>query len=127
MECSKGTYIRSLCRDIGEALGCGGCMESLERIRACGIEAKDCITLAGISEAVKRGDIGKHILPTDFFYKDCTAMTVSGDEEKRVRNGNIFSVSGKEAGRYRVYLEDGTFAALYDIKGREAKLCRMFL
>ena len=127
VECSKGTYIRSLCRDIGESLGLGGCMESLERTRACGIDSKDCLTLSQIEEAAGKGELSDHILPIDRFYDGLEKLTVSGETEKRVRNGNRFRISDRASGRYRVYLSDGLFAALYDIDDGEAKLCRMFL
>ncbi|MCR5236356.1 MAG: tRNA pseudouridine(55) synthase TruB [Lachnospiraceae bacterium] len=128
VECSKGTYIRSLCRDIGEKLGCGACMESLSRIIACGLSEEQCITLAKAEEIVHSGgDIGDFILPIDHFYADCEKMEVSGVLDKYVRNGNKFAAKDALDGRYRIYLEDGTFAALYDIKDGEARPCRMFL
>lgn len=127
VECSKGTYIRSLCRDIGDSLGCGGCMESLVRTRACGIGSDECLTLSEIEELAAKGLIGEHIIPIDRFYGELGEIRVSGVEEKLVRNGNIISVKDRGPGRYRVYLEDGTFAALYDVKDGEARLCRMFL
>lgn len=127
VECSRGTYIRSLCRDIGDSLGCGGCMESLIRTRACGIGADECITLSRIEELTAKGVIGEYVIPIDRFYGELGEIKVSGVEEKLVRNGNIIPVNDREPGRYRVYLEDGTFAALYDVKDGEARLCRMFL
>ena len=128
VECSKGTYIRSLCRDIGEKLGCGAAMEALERIRACGIDVKDCLTLSEIETAVHEGaGIEKHILPIEHFFMDHPEIRVYGQTEKLVRNGNGFLSPDTEPGKYRVYLEDGTFAALYDIDNGEARLCRLFL
>lgn len=128
VECSKGTYIRSLCRDIGEKLGCGAVMESLVRTKACGIEIKDCYTLGEIEDTVRNGrDIMTRIIPVDHFYKDCGELKVSSRIEKFVRNGNRFRITGMPSGRYRVYLEDGTFAAVYDIDSDEARLCRLFL
>lgn len=127
-DCSKGTYIRSLCRDIGEKLGCGGAMESLVRTRACGITSDECLTLSEVEDIMHEGrDISEHILPIDHFYMECTGLSVTGQTEKFVKNGNSFRISDTASGRYRVYLEDGTFAALYDIKDGEARLCRMFL
>ncbi|MBO5552490.1 MAG: tRNA pseudouridine(55) synthase TruB [Lachnospiraceae bacterium] len=128
VECSKGTYIRSLCRDIGARLGCQAAMESLERIRACGIDAADCLTLSEIERLVHEGDgIEGHILPVDHFFMELPEIRVSGQREKLVRNGNKFKAGNIRSGRYRVYLEDGAFAALYDIDNGEAVLCRLFL
>ena len=128
VECSKGTYIRSLCRDIGEKLGCGAVMESLIRTRACGIDVKDCLTLSQIEAAVNEGPgIERHILPIEHFFMENPEIRVYGHTEKLVRNGNGFLSPDIEPGKYRVYLEDGTFAALYDIDNGEARLCRLFL
>ncbi|MCR5748020.1 MAG: tRNA pseudouridine(55) synthase TruB [Lachnospiraceae bacterium] len=127
VECSKGTYIRSLCRDIGEALGVGAAMESLKRIKAAGIDISDCMTLSEIEEKTKNDSIKERLLPIDSFYKEEGRYDADVIQEKYIRNGNSFVCRGVEDGRYRVYLPDGTFAALYDIKKNEARLCRYFL
>ncbi len=127
VECSKGTYIRSLCRDIGEVLGTGAAMESLERVRAAGVEASECLTLSDIEDRVSDGSLGEYILPIEHFYEDAGRLDISPDLEKAVRNGNRLSCRGTADGIYRVYLPDGTFAAVYEIKKGEARLCRYFL
>ena len=61
--CSKGTYIRTLCHDIGQKLGCGGCMEELLRTRSGNFVWEDSMTLdAGIEEAVRNGTIGDRVI-----------------------------------------------------------------
>jgi tRNA pseudouridine55 synthase len=127
VECSKGTYIRSLCRDAGEKLGVGAAMERLERIRACGIDRDDCVTIDRIEEMMKDGGVEGLVIPIERFYSDCGSLTASQTEEKLIRNGNRFRRDGTEDGTYRVYLPDGTFAAVYEIKNGDAKLCRFFL
>ena len=129
VECSKGTYIRSLCRDIGAKLGCGAAMESLVRIKACGIDIDKCLTLSEIEKIVPEGgDLGENIIPIDRFFMKYPPIRVMGRDEKLVRSGNKFRREGKVPGRYRVYLRDLTFAALYDVnKKGEARLCRLFL
>ena len=127
VRCSKGTYIRSLCRDIGERLTCGAAMESLVRLEAAGIGIDECITIAQVEEMLRNGeDIRSMIYPVEHFFMDCKRLDISGRDERFVRNGNRFR-SGAHDGRYRVYLPDGTFAALYDIHDGEARLCRLFL
>ncbi|MBQ9444767.1 MAG: tRNA pseudouridine(55) synthase TruB [Lachnospiraceae bacterium] len=128
VECSKGTYIRSLCRDAGEKLGCGASMQSLVRTRACGISIDDCMTLDEI-EKLAHDPLwqGSSVIPAEHFFMDLADITVSGTDEKFVKNGNKLKVRGLARGRYRVYLSDGTFAALYDVDGEEARLCRLFL
>ena len=125
--CSKGTYIRSLCRDAGEKLGCGGAMEKLVRTGAAGIEIEECLTLSEIGSLLKEGGLEERIRPIDSFYADCRKLRITGRDEKAVRNGNKLFLRDTADGRYRVYLQDGTFAAIYDIKDGEAKLCRFFL
>ncbi len=126
-ECSKGTYIRSLCRDIGEKLGVGAAMESLKRTRAAGISISDCLTLSEIEDRTKAGNIREHVIPIDQFYKEADRYDADTDQERLIRNGNRFSCRGIKNGMYRVYLPDGTFAALYEMKDEEAILCRFFL
>ena len=127
VECSKGTYIRALCRDIGEVLGVGAAMESLERTRAAGIGAAECLTLSEIEAKVSDGSISEHILPIEHFYMDAGRLDAGDGLVKAIRNGNRFSCRGTADGIYRVYLPDGIFAAVYEIKNGEAKLCRYFL
>ena len=127
VDCSKGTYIRSLCRDLGIKLGIGASMESLVRTRACGIGINECLTLKEIEDRVASYEgIEGILLPPDHFFSDLESFTVSGQTEKMVRNGNIFKVSGMSDGRYRVYLSDGSFAGIYGVTGSEARLCRSF-
>ncbi len=127
VDCSKGTYIRSLCRDLGAKLGAGASMESLIRTKACGIGITECLTLKEIEDRVVSGEgIEGILLPPDHFFRELDSFSVSGQTEKMVRNGNIFKVSGKPDGRYRVYLSDGSFAGIYSIAGSEARLCRSF-
>lgn len=107
--CSKGTYIRTLCHDIGEELGCGGCMSSLRR-SAAGIFS--------ISEAHRLEDIiadaenaKDYLLPVDRLFSDIPPVTLSGKQEKLFRNGVRISYSA-EGEKFRVYSESGEFLAL---------------
>ncbi len=89
--CQKGTYIRSLCRDIGEKAGCGACMESLVRTRVGEFTLDKAHTLSRISGLAESGDISRIITPVDSCFKDFPSVTVSGRAETLVRNGNMFS------------------------------------
>lgn len=127
VSCSKGTYIRSLCRDVGDVLNTGGAMLELKRTAACGIDIESTHTLSEIEEMAKDcSELAKHILPIDRFYEGYGKITVSGDDKKRVRNGNTFCRKCPD-GMYRVYLDDGEFAAVYEIRNGEARICRYFL
>lgn len=90
VHCSKGTYIRTLCHDIGEKLGCGGCMEELVRTRVASFEQKDALRLSEIERLVKTNEILPYILSVDCLFENCDAMEASGSEdvEKRIQNGN---------------------------------------
>ncbi len=122
--CSKGTYIRTLCNDIGEALGCGGAMVDLLRIRSGAFTLKDAKTLDGIREAVRRGDLS-FVHPVDEFFPDCPKIYVGEEYAALLVNGNPLpkDLCRMYPGilRFRMYLPDGKFIGIYarrDGKGR---------
>ena len=109
VRCSKGTYVRTLCHDIGQALGCGGCMSSLRRTMAAGITLEQSVTLEQVQEG--RASL---LLPTDRFFDCHPAYTLPRSGLERLcRNGNPVPVQGLEEGcLYRVYGGDGAFLCL---------------
>ena len=110
--CSKGTYIRTLCHDIGHSLGCGGTMYSLRRTMAAGYTLAQAVTLEDVQE---RGE--DVLLPTDSIFAQYPALQLkSAKQEKRVRNGNAFTDESVPDGAYRVYGQDGTFLCLSQAK-----------
>ena len=109
--CSKGTYIRTLVHDIGQALGCGAAMSSLRRTRAGAYGEDAAHPLADVIAAAAEGGLGGMLLPTDSLFSQYPALTVSGADEKKCRNGAPVSVRVPD-GRYRVYGEDGAFLLL---------------
>ncbi len=91
--CSKGTYIRSLCRDIGEKAGCGGCMAGLVRTRVSSFKIEDGFTLSEV-EAMRDADtLLKHIVPVDEVFLHLPAFFVKKEGEKLLYNGNPISLS----------------------------------
>ncbi len=102
--CSKGTYIRTIINDIGENLGCFGCMTSLERVFSQGFELKNCQTLDEIKADT---DIEAKILPIDSLFTDYPTLQLSEKQEKMYKNGIKLSaekVSGAcNQGLYRLY------------------------
>lgn len=87
--CSKGTYIRTLCYDIGRKLGCGGCMEHLLRTRVDRFELADSLKLSQIEELRDRGEVENHVIAVDEVFAGLPAYTaVPGDGDKLVHNGN---------------------------------------
>ena len=117
VDCSKGTYIRTLCNDIGEKLGCGAVMTSLKRIRSGDFCIKDAHTLSEIEELQKKGELESIVKSVDMVFDDYPSVGVSGENNKRVINGNQLDLP-KTEDRIRVYLEDGTFAAVYEYSQR---------
>ncbi|RAZ20726.1 tRNA pseudouridine(55) synthase, partial [Klebsiella oxytoca] len=66
--CTKGTYIRTLCHDIGKKLGCGGCMESLVRTRVGRFLIEDSLTLGQVESLQSQGGLERHVVPVDGFF-----------------------------------------------------------
>ena len=108
VHCSKGTYIRTLCKDIGEALGCGGCMESLRRITAGEYTIKEAIPLQAL---IDDENPGQYLRGVDTLFLSYPAVTLTNKQELRCRNGNSFSL-GIADGTYRAYSHAGEFLML---------------
>ena len=110
--CSKGTYIRTLCKDIGEKLGCGGCMESLRRVAAGAYTIEEAIPLAALVES---DDPASYLRPVDTMFVAYPAVTLTQKQALRCRNGNSFSIDLPE-GTYRAYDENGAFLMLAKVE-----------
>lgn len=106
--CSKGVYVRTLCHDVGAALGCGGCMSALRRTAASGFTLADAVTLA---EAVERG--AALLMPTDSLFRQYAPYRIANAASERIcRCGNPLHATGTPDGIYRVYGASGEFLAL---------------
>lgn len=107
--CSKGTYIRTLCHDIGQVLGCGGTLYSLRRTKAAGFDLDRAVTL---EQVVGTADPGALLLPVDSYFDRHPALALPDEAaERKVRNGNSVPLDGMD-GVYRVYGPEGAFLAL---------------
>ena len=106
--CSKGTYIRTLCKDIGQALGCGGCMESLRRVAAGAYTINEAVPLQTLVDAQNPES---YLRAVDSMFAQYDAVTLTAKQELRCRNGNSFSIDLKD-GTYRAYGENGEFLML---------------
>lgn len=143
VSCSSGTYIRTLCYDIGEKLGCGGCMKSLLRTRVDRFHVEDALRLSELEGLMREGKIEEALLPVDVFFSACPAVYMKVETDRLVQNGNAFrredireirgesSKKGTEVERHcvRVYRSDGAFLGLYRAKdkGKEFRPEKMFL
>ena len=106
--CSKGTYVRTLCHDIGQALGCGGTLFSLRRTQSAGFTLAEAVTLEELAAAP---DPSRCLLPVDRYFSRYPVWTVGPEEEWRIRNGSPFDTEG-ESGIYRVYNQQQEFLML---------------
>lgn len=96
VRCSKGTYIRTLCHDIGQAAGCGGCMAELTRLRSGQFSLEDSLTLAQIEALAREGHLDRHILPVDAFFSELPALTLPENLDKPAHNGNALPLAGHD-------------------------------
>jgi tRNA pseudouridine55 synthase len=157
VHCSKGTYIRTLCHDIGQALGCGGCMDSLVRTKAAGFSIEDSLTLQEIEGLVQQGDLEKRMISVDRVFSSYGKAVAVSDATPLLENGNgisedfvnqIIHTSADGAGAYsengdnskengensdnsdapvRMYLADGRFVGIFEKKQGLWKPIKMFL
>lgn len=114
--CSKGTYIRALCNDIGAALGCGGCMSSLRRVGAGEFSVDSAHTLEEVIAAAEKGEAESLLLSVDSLFQSLPAFEADEPREKRVRNGNEIKTPSLSDGEYRVYSKSGEFLMLGRVK-----------
>ena len=134
VSCSKGTYIRTLCHDIGEKLGVGGCMESLLRVQVGRFVLADSSRLSEIQKAKEDGNLEKILQPIDSVFEQYRAVRIRPDQEKRLQNGNSFRKPDRlqnydDQEMVRVYDSNGHFAAVYRYveKDHEFRIVKMFL
>ena len=112
VHCSKGTYIRTLCKDIGQALGCGGCMAALRRIRAGSYTESEAVALDVLISSDRPG---QYLRGVDTMFARHPSVTLTQKQELRCRNGNSFTVDLAE-GTYRAYSQEGEFLMLAKVE-----------
>ena len=112
VHCSKGTYIRTLCKDIGQALGCGGCMAELRRVAAGSYRENEAIPL---SDLVACENPQQYLRGVDTLFAEHPAVTLTEKQALRTRNGNSFSIDLPD-GTYRAYDQAGEFLMLAKVE-----------
>ena len=123
VRCSKGTYVRTLCHDIGQALGCGGCMSSLRRTKAGGYGLDRAVTM---EEIISMDDPVACLLPVDSVFDWLPRVTVHENQLRAIYNGAAVKASGLADGPYRVYAPDGTFLMVGLAEGGTLKTVKSF-
>lgn len=132
VQCSKGTYIRTLCNDIGEKLGCGGCMEELLRTRVERFALEDAVKLDEVQKAMEEGMVDSLILPVDRIFDQYPTAKTTTQGDLLVHNGNrLFSEllqeePEAESGYVRVYDSEDTFIGLFAKKTDQLVPVKMF-
>lgn len=134
VHCSKGTYIRTLCHDIGEKLGCGGCMEKLLRTRVERFELLGARKLSQIQEFADRGKIEDVVIPVDQMFDSFSGCKVKQEADRLVHNGNFFPISLLEneaiirntGEQLRIYDSTGEFIGIFTKKGERMTPVKMF-
>lgn len=135
VSCSKGTYIRTLCHDIGEKLGCGACMEELMRTKVSRFLLKDSFRLDEISEKKEKGILQEILTPIDQMFVDYQAVTMKEKYAALVYNGNPFFRNQaeqisvlKDKEQVRVYDHNNRFIGIfrYDQEKKIFKIVKMF-
>lgn len=122
VRCSKGTYIRTLCKDLGEALGCGGCMAQLRRVSAGSYTIRQAVPLETLLESA---DPAQYLLPVDSLFASLPALTLTPNQETRCRNGNPFTRNVPD-GRYRCYGKSGEFLMLGSVRDNVMSTVKSF-
>lgn len=133
--CSSGTYIRTLCHDIGEKLGCGGCMKSLLRTRVDRFHVEDSLRLCEIEEKVAEDRILECLIPVDKMFEQYPRIQMRESKDRLVYNGNSFAsqsacntvAAEKEGTQVCVYDSRGTFVGIYRYERGMFRPVKMFL
>ena len=122
--CSKGTYIRALCHDLGGRLGCGGAMAALRRISIGDYRVSEAHTVQSLA-ALPRGEAEQLLMPLDSVFRQHPAITLHEKQERLCRNGSGFSCNAAD-GTFRFYGADGAFLMLGEVRGGEASAIKRF-
>ena len=125
VRCSKGTYIRTLCNDIGEALGCGGCMSGLRRTGAGGFTADRAVMIGEVQRMADEGRAEELLIPTDSLFSSLPALTANVAQEKKIRCGSAIKTAAAD-GKYRVYSVQGEFLMLGEAQNGMIKTIKSF-
>lgn len=123
--CSKGTYVRTLCNDIGASLGCGACMSSLRRISAGAFSVESAHSIDEVKNAANEGQLVDIMLPVDTLFSALPELKVPESTANRLKTGNIIKISAAD-GDYRVYSDSGEFLLVGKVENGKLKTIKSF-
>ena len=127
VRCSKGTYIRTLCEDIGKKLGCGAYMNSLIRTKSAGFALADSFTKEELEKMKEQDTLKNALLPLDRIFKDYDRIELDEISAKKVKNGMRIRYNAAKSGKlYRIYDEKGAFLCISECKNGELVLKKAF-
>ena len=124
--CSKGTYIRTLCHNIGTALGCGATLSSLRRTKAGVYGLDGACTLDDIISAAESDTIGDLLLPIDSIFSELPSIVLNEIDTRKIKNGVRIKVLDKGDGRYKVYAPGSEFLVLGEVQNCELRSVKSF-
>ena len=124
--CSKGTYIRTLCHDIGAMLGCGGTLSSLRRIKAGAFTIDMAHTLDAVIAATLTDSVNDILLPVDSIFTGFPSISLSPDETRKAKNGALRHVEEIPDGKYRIYSPDDEFLLFGETKNGKLNVIKNF-
>ena len=124
--CSKGTYIRTLCHDIGAALGCGATMSALRRLRAGAFTIDTAHSLDDVLAAVLTDSVNDIMLPIDSIFQHLPSITLNETDARKAKNGALRRAQGFSDGNYKFYAPDGEFLLLGEVKNNGIKTIKSF-
>lgn len=123
--CSKGTYVRTLCNDIGASLGCGACMSSLRRISAGAFSVESAHSIDEVENAANEGQLVDIMLPVDTLFSALPELKVPESTANCLKTGNIIKISAAD-GDYRVYSDSGEFLLVGKVENGKLKTIKSF-
>lgn len=134
VNCSKGTYIRTLCADIGEYLGCGATLTSLRRTAACGFDLEQCLSLSEVRRLSELGELQEKLLSIDSLFTSYNRTKITEAQSIRFKNGGPLSIPRtdiklpKNGEIFRVYNDEDIFLGLgiINLDSEELRILRLF-
>lgn len=132
VECSSGTYIRTLIADLGEALGCGAVMTALRRTKANGFDISQAVTVEELAEKAEKGELDSVLIPVDKALEEYPVIKVTAAQAKRFRNGGELDLQRlkypRMLGFFRIYDPEDNFIGLGEIgEGDSLTVKRVFV